>query len=110
MLSKVVFFDHIEALQDFSEMLDAVYTATNGGIDLCNLVTLEGNLVDLLETIMDDRGEWISYWAWELEFGKKYRPGCVTDNGVDVDISTTEKLYDFLVSEHEGRVKENREG
>lgn len=109
MLPKVVFFDHIEALKEFSKMINAVHEVTGGGIDLCNLNTLEGNVVDLLEFAMDDQGDWISYWLWELEFGEKYKPGCVTDNGVDVDLSTAEKLYDFLVSEHERGRTENKQ-
>ena len=41
----------------------------------------------------------ISYWCYELEYGIGYYPGCVTDeNGNPIDISTPEKLYDYVVA------------
>ena len=39
----------------------------------------------------------IDYFCIELDFGKKYHPGCVTEgDGTEVDLSTAEKLYDYI--------------
>lgn len=38
----------------------------------------------------------IEYFIWELDFGKKYRPGCYTINGNPVTLKTAEDLWDVL--------------
>ena len=47
--------------------------------------------------------DWISYYCFELDFGRKYKLGDVSVklNGVDVPIpmGTPEELYDFLFKE-----------
>lgn len=46
---------------------------------------------------MDDRAEMIAYFVYELDFGRKYSPGYVIDeNGEDINLSTAEKLYEYL--------------
>lgn len=49
----------------------------------------------------DDPNEsWIEYFIWELEFGEKYTPGSIKYlDGREIDMSTSEKLYDFLLGE-----------
>lgn len=40
----------------------------------------------------------IDYFCIELDFGRKYAPGCITyADGADIDISTASKLYDYLM-------------
>lgn len=42
----------------------------------------------------------VSYWCWELEYGKRYKDGCVTEkDGTIIDISTPEKLWKYLEEE-----------
>ena len=101
MLSRDSFKKHIDDIIRHNKMWDDIYEATGGGICATNLDGLESNVVALLESIMEDDGEWISYWAYELCFGKGYKPGCVTDNGVDVPLKTADDLYDFLVANKE---------
>ena len=56
---------------------------------------------DYEEEIISD---WIYYFMFELDFGKKWKEGCVTetktvdgkDVEVDVPLSTPEDLYDML--------------
>lgn len=43
----------------------------------------------------------VDYWVYELEYGKKYFEGCVLQDEKPVDISTAEKLYDYMVSKYE---------
>jgi len=38
----------------------------------------------------------LEYWLWELNFGKDYTVGCFMDKEKVIDISTADKLYDFL--------------
>ena len=53
-------------------------------------------VIDLLEELTNDEGQMISYFVYELDWGKKWEPGCVTDENEDIDLSTAEKLYDYL--------------
>ena len=55
-------------------------------------------VIDLLEFIFNDKGEWIQYWVWELAFGEDYEDGDVTDvNGDVIPLRTSEDLYNLLV-------------
>lgn len=57
-------------------------------------------VVNLLENIFDN--DMISYWIYELDYGRKYEDGRVQDvDGKIIDISTCEKLYDYLIKEME---------
>ena len=60
-------------------------------------------VMDLLEEIMENKeAKDISYFCIELDYGKKYYPGCVTDeNGNDIDLSSAEKLWDLLANKGE---------
>ena len=43
-------------------------------------------------------GSDIAYFIFELDFGKKYEPGCVKDdNGNEIDFSSAEALYDYIL-------------
>lgn len=41
----------------------------------------------------------IDYFCYELDFGKKWTPGCVKIGDEDVCLKTPEDLYDLLVRE-----------
>lgn len=66
---------------------------TFGGV-CTSLIT---DIIDLLSEILHDKYEDINYFCWELDFGKKWKPGCIKDEkGNDINLSTAEKLYDYL--------------
>ena len=59
--------------------------------------SLECEVSRLLESIMEDKGEWISYWIFELDFGRKYEDGAITEaDGSIIKLETVEDLYNFL--------------
>jgi hypothetical protein len=44
-----------------------------------------------------DSNEWISYFCFELNFGRKYKEGNVLDdNGKSIPLATYDDLYDLL--------------
>jgi hypothetical protein len=47
----------------------------------------------------DDHDEsWVDYFIYELNFGEDYKDGCVRRaDGSHVDLSSAEKLYDWLI-------------
>jgi hypothetical protein len=51
---------------------------------------------------MFNDNDMISWWIFELNYGKDYKDGYIQDcDGNNIDISTVEKLYDYLVAEME---------
>lgn len=46
-----------------------------------------------------DYGNDLAYWVYELDFGNKWRPGYVTEDGTDIKLETEEDLWNFLTRE-----------
>lgn len=71
--------------------------------DFCNgaglQISHEGIVIKLLEKLMQDGFGNISCFIYELDYGREYQEGCVSDKNGNIDISTPEKLYDFLMAE-----------
>jgi len=106
MISKQEFIDIINKLKEVRDFVDEVNTKArklNDAImsDFYNSSSLsishENIVVRLLENMFNDK-DIISWWIYELDYGRKYIKGCFQDaNGLDIDVSTAEKLYDYLI-------------
>lgn len=60
-----------------------------------------GTVISLLHYTFEekDHDEWIEYFCYELDFGKEWREGLITENdGTDINLSTPENLYDYLMT------------
>lgn len=56
----------------------------------------DGIVVNLLDNMFDT--DMVSYFVFELGYGDRYEEGCVQEaDGTNIDISTAEKLYDYLI-------------
>ena len=108
MLSKKEFVRAINILKAMDEKERDIYSASDGAFnfsDINEYSKLFTNYVRLLELSMgiepdkEIYGSDISYFIYELNYGKDWTPDSVTDNGESIDISTAEKLYDFLSKE-----------
>ena len=66
-------------------------------------ITLEDELINALEIIFNcENSGWIGYFIYDLEFGEDYEPGCaVHTDGSNIDLSTVDKLYDYLIKNKE---------
>jgi hypothetical protein len=53
-------------------------------------------VVKLLEDIFNDKGT-ISWWLYECNYGRDFSLGDLEVNGVEIDLITPEKLYDYLI-------------
>lgn len=104
-MTREVFIDTIEALQNqdehdskcakaFKTILHNDYVSNYDNHWLTNL------LVKILQMSMNDEGKnsTIEYFLYELDFGRKYTEGCITDNGENIDLSDAGKLWDYLNS------------
>lgn len=107
-LSKEEFVDIIERLREANDLVDKVdelfrKSRENLELDFCNgaglQISHEPIVVKLLEKLMEDKGDDIGYFIYELDYGRKYNEGDITDkDGNNIDLSTAEKLYDYLSS------------
>ena len=113
MISKEKFVEIINRLKNYKELQDKIDELFKDNIDnrendfinagsIC--IGHESVVVELLENMFNS--DMISYFIYELEYGEKYEKGCVLDaNMNNIDLSTAEKLYDYLVQDIEGEDK-----
>ena len=108
-VSKEEFVDIMSRLREASDLVDKVdelfrKSRDNVECDFCNgaglQISHESSVVFLLRKLLKDDVEDIDYFIYELDYGRKYEPGMITDeNGHDIDFSSAEKLYDYLIGE-----------
>jgi len=115
MLSKEDFVSYINEIQnvyDFDKEVANVaikHKLEFFEINYSELGYLCAELLDKLMCGNSDITDDVSYFCFELNFGKDWKPGSVIDkdengNEVEVDFSTAEKLYDYLAARYnEGR-------
>lgn len=55
-------------------------------------------LLEVLMELCDDEKKWIDYWVWELDYGTRYKPGYVTEDGgkLQVPLETKQDLWNLL--------------
>ena len=105
-LSEQEFVDVMNRLReasDLQEQVDKLFRNSRENIenDFCNAAALqishENTVVFLLKRIMRDQYDYIDYFIYELDYGRKYEVGMMTDeNGQNIDIHTPGLLYDFI--------------
>jgi hypothetical protein len=60
-------------------------------------ISHENTVVQLLENMFDDK-DIISWWLYDLDYGKEFKKGYLKDEkGFDIDVSSAGKLYDYLI-------------
>ena len=105
-LTKREFVDILNRLREATELVDKVEelfrdSRENLECDFCNgaglQISHEGIVVKLLEKLMQDTFGNVSYFIYGLDYGREYQEGCISDKNGNIDISTPEKLYDFLM-------------
>ena len=61
-------------------------------------------LLELLQVLTNDNHQhsWIEYYCFELDFGKKWKKGDVTEkDGMDIPLATIEDLWNLLSKNYE---------
>ena len=105
MISKEKFVEIINRLKNYNELQNKINdlikdNIDNKEMDFMNAGSIcighESVVVYLLERMFDT--DMISYFIYELDYGEKYKEGCVLDENMnEIDLSTAEKMYDYLV-------------
>ena len=57
--------------------------------------TLVVRLLREIFNLQDDNT--LDWWLYEEDYGRKFKMGDFTANGIDIDLTTPEKLYDYLI-------------
>ena len=109
MITKQEFVDIIEKLKQVNDFVDETNKKArelSDAIisDFFNASSLsilhETIVVRLLENMFNDK-DILSWWLYDLDYGRKFKFGYLQEekNGkmVSIDLSTAEKLYDYLI-------------
>ena len=106
MISKKEFVNIINRLKEVNDFVDETNTRARALTDaikseMTNAMHLAINhediVVELLENIFNDN-DIISWWLYELDYGREFKEGYLQDGkGYNIDISSAEKLYDYLL-------------
>ena len=108
MITKQEFVDIIKRLRDYNDLqnkIDGLFknNIENEEMDFMNVGSIcighETVVVKLLENMFNDKGEVISWWIYECNYGRDFSLGDLEVDGVEIDLTTPEKLYDYLISE-----------
>ncbi len=107
MMTKQLFIDCIEGIEKqlrFDELValnaSMIYTsAFRANLFPDNHWVTNAFIKSLQVQFKDEtKDSWIEYYLWELDFGKKYKDGCVTrkDKSI-VNLSDAGNLYEWLI-------------
>lgn len=105
MITKQEFVNIINRLRSYNDLQDKIddlfkENIDNKEADFMNAGSIcighETIVVKLLENMFNDKGT-ISWWLYECNYGRDFSLGDLEVNGVEIDLSTVEKLYDYLV-------------
>lgn len=106
MISKEIFVRTMEQIMEIDEKMNGVDKAIRaldpdfGGFYPLKLFEPLLNL--LVEIFQDKEREWLEYFIFDLDFLRNAREYSITyADGTPVDVSSWDKVYDFLVREIE---------
>lgn len=100
MISKDLFIKTINELKDLSCIYDDI---NDIGRKLSSFGIYCYEYEDLIfkilqEVFKDKKNDWLGYYIYDLNFGKNWVEGKVTDkDGTDIPLETAENLYDILI-------------
>lgn len=109
MISKQEFVNIINRLRNYNDLQNKIDELFEENIDNREMDFMDAGsicighetiVVRLLENIFNDKNT-ISWWLYECNYGRDFSLGDLEDNGVEIDLSTPEKLYDYLIKEME---------
>lgn len=98
-MTKERFVESINAIKEYHKKINNIQTVLEENCEdsIFWPPSLEDALVKVLEDSFNDETDIIEYFIYELEFGDKWEPGYIEDNGKDIKMQTPEELYDYLV-------------
>lgn len=106
MIKKGLFVQTINFIKERSDAMDKInkaFTAEFEDSIFYPYLRYEAQMLKVLAAAFDYDDDviedWISYYCYELDFGRKHKLGDVTFKGVPIPLGTPEELYDMLFKE-----------
>ena len=97
------YIKHMQTAWDADSAVNKIARDSNSEFLGSDLSYLMIDVCELLEKLFNTDYEDVSYFCINADFGRGWHHGMVTDaDGNDIDLSTAEKLYDYLVEESGG--------
>lgn len=102
----VKIINNLREVNDFVEETNSRARKLHDSIisDFYNTMSLSishaNTVVELLENMFNDK-DTISWWLYECDYGRKFKIGYFEVEGKQIDLTTPEKLYDYLIKEKE---------
>lgn len=100
MISKELFCEIIADLKTVDDYVDELNRVIiKYKYDGCIIpVNCFDTVLKILQDIFKDNDDWIGYYIFELNWGRQYEPGVITDTDHnEIKLSNPEELYDFLM-------------
>ena len=99
-----IYIEEIKSIYDFeNQLFKLCYTFNKQNYNRASfeIPTLVATSINLLAELVNDKNEWIEYWFFELEFGKKSSYLTVEDgNGNNIPLTTIEDLWKIIVDDN----------
>lgn len=110
-ITKEEFIQHLNLLKEMRQLEIQLCTlltqmSDNGTCNLSLYGRYETSIISLLKHAMniDAKNDWIEYFIYDLNFGTKFKLGCLVEaDGEAIDLSTSEALYEYLCKYYVGR-------
>ena len=103
MIKKELFVQTMNFLKERSDAMDKLNKVFSDEFEdsvFYPYLKYDNQIIKLLATSFDYDDDvmydWISYYCFELDFGRKHKLGDVTKNGTPIPLGTPEELYDML--------------
>lgn len=102
-ITKEEFIEYVKSLQNLNDFQKGVIDLARKYDPYADLGIMEypncaDELLTLLEKIMHDTDKWISYFCYEIDFGREWEPGmCWADDDItEIPLQTIEDLWNVL--------------
>ena len=100
-MNKELFIEAIDFIRElnveenkFNDLMTSIDSEFGGGFIHNKSINY---ITGLLKALVNDENDCISYYCWELDFGKKYEEGTVTEeDGTPIPLATSEDLWNII--------------
>ena len=110
MPDKDVFLSVVAAIQSqlqSDRMISAHLSAITGDRVIFDTGHALPGLINFLIRVVKDEDRWIEYWLYDLEEGKKWRPGMIKIDRRHVKLKTPLDLYNLICREYKINANKN---
>ena len=102
-LTKEIFIKSMTTIREYYELIFNIEKFLQTDLFESGLYEISTTYAAVLETLCNN--DMVSYFMWDLEWGKNWKPGCVTDeDGNDIKLQTINDLWKVIENERNQKV------